>query len=403
MDKKFSPYLQWIKDQLPTMTSLVEKWARINSWSDNPEGLKDMLAALSAEFDSLGGQSRIHSLPSHFIIGPKGDKIERPLGKALSIKKRPRAPFQIFLGGHMDTVYPPSHPLQTTSRKEDILKGPGVTDMKGGLVILLKVLETIERSPYADKIGWEVLINPDEEIGSPGSAPLFIEAAKRNQAGLIFEPSFLNGAFVSSRKGSANYAAIGRGKAAHAGRDFSAGRNAVNAIAHFVHEIEKMNQGGKITLNVGSIAGGGPTNIVPDFALCRFNLRASTQTLMTEAQNELNEILKTCLQQRQGINIQLIEESLRLPKPYDKKNRGLFKLYQHCAEELHIPFSLTESGGVTDGNILSAAGLPTLDSAGAIGGEIHTEDEYLYLPSLVERTQLSALFLMKLATGEISL
>ena len=160
----------------------------------------------------------------------------------------------------MDTVYAVDHPFQKSVRIDDkILRGPGATDAKGGIVVMLVVLQAFERSPWAEKVGWEVLINPDEEIGSPGSAPLLIQAAKRNHLGLVFEPSLPDGNLVGARKGSGNFTVIARGKAAHAGRDPQLGRNAIDALARFIVALASLDDSGDATTtNVGSHPGGRP-------------------------------------------------------------------------------------------------------------------------------------------------
>lgn len=396
------PDLEWIDSQSEIMTHLVEKWAGINSWSDNLIGLSTMLALLLEDFAILKGEISILPLAKRKVINSRGILIEMPAARALSIRKRPEALNQVFLGGHMDTVFPPSHPFQQVEKiDKDTLRGPGVTDMKGGLAVLLKTLESLERSSYANRIGWEMLINPDEEIGSPGSTPLFAAAAKRAHLGLIFEPSFADGALVNARKGSANYTLIARGQASHAGRDFSAGKSAIYALADLIRELEGLNdqEKGQI-LNVGYIEGGGPVNIVPELAICRLNTRAVTAAHMQSLREHIQAIVHSGWHRRH-IQFELIEESFRMPKVLDANTQRLIDCYQQCAEQLRHPFSLRASGGVTDGNTLAEAGLPTLDSMGVIGGNIHTDEEYLHLPSLTDKTKLNALFLFKLASGEI--
>jgi glutamate carboxypeptidase len=401
---RYLSYLKWIENEYETMIALVEKWANINSHSENLAGLAEMTSTLQKDFQILEGEMTIHNLPSRIILGPEGNRVEVPLGQALSIRKRPTAPIQVLLGGHMDTVFPISSPFQHSERLDaNTLRGPGVTDLKGGLAIMLKALEALERSPYTSQIGWEILINPDEEIGSPGSYHLFEKAARRHQAGLIFEPAFADGAFVSARKGSATYSVIAHGRAAHAGRDFSTGRSSIYAIAHVIRELEDLNQNDEgLTINIGHIRGGGPVNIVPDLAICHLNMRALTTETMLLAKEKVDQIIEKC-SKRDGIKIEIFEEYSKFPKPFDGNTQALFEQYQSCAEKLRIPFHLRESGGVCDGNTLAANGLPTIDSAGAVGGGMHTEEEYLILPSLVERSQLTALFLFKIAIGDIVL
>jgi glutamate carboxypeptidase len=393
-----APVLQWIESQEDSMIQLTKKWVHINSWSDNNNGLACMLDALVEDFASLKGTIQAHTLPNYRVLEKSGTHKEKSLGKALSIKKKGQAPFQILFAGHMDTVYPPQHSFQDVTQQGERLTGPGVADMKGGLAIMLKTVEALERSSFSSSIGWEILINPDEEIGSPGSYWLFKEAAQRNQLGLIFEPSFADGTFVSKRKGSANYTLAIEGQAAHAGRDFHLGRSAIYALAYFMHELEKIQIPG-LTINVGIIEGGEALNIVPHQALCRFNIRAETAEAMQLIKKEIEQLVMTC-QLRDGIQLTLSEDSWRLPKLLDAKTENLFKVLQSCAHRLDIPFHLKESGGVCDGNILSGEGLPTLDSLGAVGGNIHTQEEYLLLPSLVQRAKLATLLVLTLANNQ---
>ncbi|MFI5343942.1 MAG: hydrolase [Chlamydiales bacterium] len=400
----YTPYLEWIKTQQNRFQNHVKKWSKINSYSTYLPGLAELTRALKEDFACLGGDVQLIPLPPRQIVDDLGNIANDQLGSAILFKKRPLAPLQIFLAGHMDTVFPPTSPFQNVEEiSPAVWQGPGVTDMKGGLAIMLIALEALERAPFAEKIGWEILINPDEEIGSPGSGSLFEAAAQRNHLGMIFEPSFPDGAFVSERKGSANYTAIVRGKAAHAGRDFTQGRSAIYALAELIHKIEAMQLADPdLIINIGRIEGGGPTNIVPDLAIAKINVRSSKEEAMQNSLIELKKIA-ALVQCREGIRIHLVSETIRFPKPFNHQVQQLFSHYADCAKQLNVPFSLRATGGVCDGNILAHAGLPVLDSLGAIGGNLHTHQEYLLLPSLVERGQLAALFLLKLASGEIAL
>lgn len=391
--RDFSSYLDWIDSQYSQTVLLVEKWASINSWSHNIQGLEILASQIEKDFRILNGSITKISLAPHIQVDSKGNQIQTALGKAISIKKRPEAPLQVLLAGHMDTVYSPSHPFQRVVKHNEIIRGPGVADMKGGLAIMLKAIEAFERAPFAQNVGWEILINPDEEIGSPGSQKLFVDAAKRSHYGLIFEPSFSDGAFVNQRKGSANFTLIAKGKSAHAGRDFHAGRNAIYAMSHFLYELEKLISS-ETTINVGHIQGGEAVNIVPDLCLCRFNLRSQSAESMERVKNQIEELLG---KKREGIEFILVQDSFRLPKIFDSKTEKLFEEFRTCAHELNLRFEYRESGGVCDGNILAAEGLPTIDSLGPIGGDIHTAQEYLVLSSLTSKTKLAALFLLRLS------
>lgn len=395
-------HLDWIATQQQSMVALLEKWAHINSGSENLVGLARMHDALQSAFKPLGCAAQSIPLPPRQHIDAKGEPYTTPLGKALYLKKHPDAPIQVLLGGHMDTVFSPESPFQTTTHLDaDTLRGPGTADMKGGLVIMLKALEALERSPYAGKVGWEVLINPDEEIGSTGSYSLFVAAAKQTQLGLLFEPAFSDGALVDARKGSAYFAVVARGRAAHAGRDFYQGRNAISALVRFLTEAEKLNDRQReVTINVGHISGGGPVNIVPDLAICRLNVRMVNVADLEHIRTALHQLIKK-EDSHDGIQLSLTEYASRSPKPFDAKNRALFDALSITAKKLGLELTHRPSGGVCDGNILSEEGLPTIDTLGAIGGNIHTDQEFIKLGSLVERARLVAYFLMQLAAGEV--
>jgi glutamate carboxypeptidase len=397
------PYLDLIHNECSAMTALTEKWALINSWSHNLSGLQSMLAVLKDDFKILNAPQTTLSFPSKKTVGNKGQLIETGFGKALLIKKRPEAPVQILLSGHMDTVYPPGESDPIVVIEKEVIRGPGVADMKGGLVVLLKAVETLERSPHAQRVGWEIFINADEEIGSPGSEQFFTEAAKRHCLGLVFEPSLPDGSFIDRRKGTANLTLVVRGRAAHSGRDFYSGRSAIYAIADLIRQIEYLSDQKKdVTVNIGYLEGGGPVNIVPDLALCKINVRTREPEDMVDVREKIDQIIFSQVD-REGISLSLREDSARPPKPFDDKTQQLFQLYKGCAKQLNIPFQTRSSGGACDGNILAAAGLPTIDSLGVVGDKIHTSDEYLLSKSLVQRAQLSGLFLLELASGHFNM
>lgn len=397
----YTSYLNWIDSQKAGLLQKLEQWVAINTFSWNVEGLNQFLPQLESAFQVLGGKSSYHQLPQQKRLDSHGKFQWSPLGQALVIRKRSQAPLQVLLGGHIDTVYSPHSPFQSIEKSEkEIWKGPGIADMKGGILILLTALEAFERSPFAEKIGWEILLTPDEEIGSPGSASLYEAAARRHQVGLIFEPSFPDGAFVSQRKGSAAYTIVVRGKAAHVGRDFAQGRSAVFALARLIQQLESL-QDQDLIINVADLEGKGPVNIVPPLAHCRVNIRSSSLELLKNAHHQLLQFAQQS--QREGIQIEVIQDSFRAPKPFDSNTQRLFQAYASCAQDLNIPFKTRATGGVCDGNILAGEGLPTLDTAGVIGGALHTHDEYVVLSSLVERAKLAALFLFKFASQEISI
>lgn len=398
-------HLSWIDTQSQHMTHLTESWSRINSGSYNLVGLIKMIKALEDNFLWLGGAMERLDLPPLKAVNSLGNEFEIPVGQALRIRKRPDAPLQVFLGGHMDTVFSADHPFQTpVFLDENTLNGPGVADLKGGLVVMLKALEVVERSPYADRIGWEIVINPDEEIGSQSSDALFAEAAKRNRIGLIYEPALSDGTMAGARKGSGNFTLVVRGLAAHAGREFEKGRNAIVAASHLALALHGLNgQHEGLTLNIGKTEGGGALNIVPDLALVRFNVRIPDEESRQWMLDAVDKIIAGFSQAQPGYGISLHGGFTRAPKPMSPQNEALFEMVRECGAMLNLPISWKPTGGCCDGNNLWSYGLPNVDTLGVRGGNIHSDKEYVLLDSLTERAKLSALILMRLASGDLQL
>jgi glutamate carboxypeptidase len=352
-------------------------------------------------FEGLGGDVRWIELPPQQTVDSSGQAVSRPLGRAVHITRRRDAPLRVLLAIHVDTVYGPDDPFQQTTRVDgNTLRGPGVTDAKGGLAVMLVALEALERSAFADKIGWDVFINPDEEIGSPGSAPFLTALASEHALGLLFEPALPDGSLVGARKGSGTFSAVFGGRAAHSGRDPQAGRNAVHAMAEFVVALNAVSAGSPgITVNVGRVEGGGPVNVVPDRAACYFNVRVASADEQQKVERHL-ERLRDDYNARDGLRLTLSGKFTSPPKPLDGPTRRLLEQLASCGCELGLDIGWSDTGGVCDGNRLAAAGLPNVDSLGPRGGGLHSPQEFLLLDSLTERAKLAALLLMKLASGE---
>ncbi len=399
---QYLTHLKWLDGEKSNMVALLKSFAAIHSGTDNLEGLAKMLFTIKKAFSSLGGEKEDRVLPMRSGLSNDGVIFEPPLGKAISIKKHPQAKIKILLLGHMDIALKKDQTLEPLQEidKETII-GRGTADMKGGLVIMLKALEALEKSPFSGHIGWHVLINPDEEIGSPGSRELIKEAAKDCNLALVFEPSLPNGALISSRKGSLNYSIGFKGKAAHSGRNFDQGASAISSLVRFASAAESLNSLGKdITVNIGYIKGGGLVNIVPDRAFLRLNARVINNQDFDKVKEKVEEIAKI-ENRRKDLEVTVHLDSYRSPKPFDKKTKRLFESLKNSAINLGVDLQWKASGGSTDGNIVAEFGLTTCDSLGIIGGKLHTKNEWANLDSLVDRAKLVARFLMQLAAGEI--
>jgi glutamate carboxypeptidase len=398
----YMPHLLWLETQQQRMCNLLREWVGINSFTRNMDGLGRMLHSLREAYGVLGSRMVDVALPPQEAIDARGNVVPEALGKALHITRhRPNAR-RVLLGIHMDTVYGPDQPFQgVTELDGHTWRGPGVADAKGGLVVLLLALEALERSPFAGGVSWEVIVNPDEEIGSPGSSGMLAEAAARNEVGMIFEPALPDGGMVSARKGSGNFTVVIWGRAAHAGRDFHLGRSAIKVLAELTLALDGLNDAERgITVNVGRVEGGSAVNVVPDLAICRFNVRIAQREQAGMIRQRLQDIVAT-LRQREGISLELHGGFHAMPKLIDAGMQQLIDHVTACGRELGLDLAWRPTGGVCDGNRLAAAGLPTVDTLGVRGGNIHSDTEFIHLESLVERAKLSALLLMKLGSGEI--
>ena len=379
------------------MLAQVEAWAGINSGSRNLEGLGDIAALLCDAFAALPGELAQVEADPVAAVDEAGRTIDIAHGRNLHLVVRPQAPVQLLLTGHMDTVFGMDHPFQTlTWLDAETLGGPGVADMKGGIAVMLAALTAVETSPLAARIGYEVVINSDEEVGSPGSAGLIARAARGKRAALTYEPAALpDGTLAGARPGSGNFSFVISGKSAHAGRNPEDGRNAVVAAADLALRLNA-GKGPRLSVNVAKVDGGGPNNVVPDHAVLRVNMRPATVEDQARAQS-LMEAAVAMVTAKHQVEIHAHGGFARPPKPMTAAAEQLFGLVRDAGADLGQAIGWQPSGGVCDGNNIAACGVPVVDTMGVRGGKIHSMDEYLIVESLAERAALSALTLLRLA------
>jgi len=370
-------------------------WASVNSGSRNLAGLAAMEPLLACAFGGLGAVSFHDPAPSTIMRADGGIEPE-PLGRNIEISARPAAPLRVLLTGHYDTVFGADHPFQSVRwLEEGIVNGPGVADMKGGIAVMLGALLAFEASPLADRLGWTVLLNADEEISSPGSAPLLAERARGAACGLTFEPALADGMLAGARPGSGNFSVHIAGRAAHAGREPEAGRNAVLAAADLALALARL-VAPDLKVNVARIEGGGPNNMVPDTAVLRLNMRPATRTAEARALAALDAEI-AAVEARHEVHAHRHGGFARPPKPHDRNQLRLFELVRSAGADLGLAIAWKPAGGVCDGNNLAATGLAVVDTMGVRGGAIHSADEFLITESLAERARLAALVMMRIA------
>ena len=381
------------------MLDQVLAWSAINSGSRNLDGLANIAGLLGDAFSALPGEVQLLDPARVDAIDPSGKTIDIEHGRNLHLKVRPEAPVQLLFTGHMDTVFGVDHAFQETRWIDDgVINGPGTADMKGGIAVMLAALKAVEASESAANLGYEVVINSDEEVGSLGSSALIAEAARGKKAALTYEPSALpDGTLAGARPGSGNFAITIHGRSAHAGRNPEDGRNAVAAAAHLTLLFEAMRQTG-LSVNPARIDGGSPSNVVPDLAILRVNLRPATPELQRIARAMIDEAIALVSTERE-VQIHLHGGFARPPKPMTPQAEALFGLVKQAGADLGQAIGWQASGGVCDGNNIAACGVPVVDTMGVRGGKIHSIEEFLIVESLKERAALSALTILRLAGG----
>jgi glutamate carboxypeptidase len=392
--------LERLDDTRDALIARTEAWSSLNSGSYELAGLAAMRGALRVAMAALPGDASELPLAPSARIRADGEAVSVEHGACLRLRVRPDAPIQVALTGHYDTVFGAQHPFQKPHCDGDSLRGPGVADMKGGIAVMLAALEAFERLPGDKRIGYEVLLSPDEEIGSPASAPLLAELGARAHFGMTYEPALASGALVDARKGSGNYSLVFKGRAAHVGRAFADGRSAIIAAAEAAVALNQVNgQREGVTLNVGAIDGGGPSNIVSDRAVLRFNLRAPDIESAAWAEAEARAIAGRA---RDGVEARLHGSFGRPPKPLTETQKVIVDWTKRAGAALGLDLQFQPSGGVCEGNNLAAAGCPNIDTLGPCGGGLHSDQEFALISSFTERAKLSFLLLAGVERGRFN-
>jgi glutamate carboxypeptidase len=369
----------------------LERLCDIDCGSYSPAGVNEVATWVAAAFEGLGGTVARRPDPD----GRYGDTI---IGTFRGREGGPR----LLLIGHMDTVFPDGTAAERPFRIEDgIALGPGVTDMKGGLLAGIHALAALRELGGGswDGLPFEritYVANPDEEIGSPSSTLHIRAIAAETDACFVLECARANGDFVSSRKGIADLRLSIHGRAAHAGVEPEKGRSAILAGARIVERVQALNgRWPGVTANVGVFQSGTRPNVVPDLASLELDVRGVTRTELEAAVAAIHTIAA-----EPGVPDVSVEiEQMAGWLPMEKLERS-GRLADHViALAARLGFSTLDvaTGGASDANTTSGMGVPSIDGLGPIGGRDHSPDEYLEVDSIVPRTTLLAALL--LATG----
>lgn len=370
---------EWISQHQEEQKQWLEKLVNIDSGSEDREGILRVSEEVTSELQKLGFKVEQtffdHAGPC--LVARKPGKSEGP---------------EIVLLGHMDTVFPKGTvEKRPYTEKEGKAFGPGVLDMKGGISQIVFALKALTEQGVSTE-GIRVLLVGDEEVGHLYSDAVQIMKEQSEGAAYNFccESGRTSRAFVTGRKGvgSAYYEVFG--KAAHSGNDILAGRNAILEISHQILRLNQFNEDDlTFTLSAGVIQGGTAINVVPDYAKVEIDLRFTDKEKFNYFERESKKILEDKLIPETHYKYQVNMEYQTMS--HDENTEKILAVVAQGMENLSLgkPESLSVGGGA-DSSFLAGWGIPSICAFGPCGGSAHTEDEYIELKSLEERTQLLA-------------
>lgn len=367
------------EDRAPALVALLRRLVEIESPSDNKAALDQLGSVLAVELRRLGAAitREPRSLAGDILIARWPGTTPDTAG--------------ILTLCHTDTVYPLGILERQPCREVDgRLFGPGTLDMKGSLALLLTALDALRDSSRWPSRPITALFTTDEETGSDHSRAIIETLAA--QAGLVLclEPPLPDGSLKTWRKGVGDFDLTVRGRAAHAGVDHERGRNAIEELAHHILAIQRLTdyeQG--TTVNVGVVAGGTRSNVVPDEARAKVDMRVATPA---EA-DRITTWMQNLLPVLEGTSIEVIGGLNRPPMPRDALMRRTFARAQEIATGLGLTLTEGGTGGGSDANFVSPLGVPVLDGLGAIGSGAHSEREHVVIADLPRRAALLAALL----------
>lgn len=375
--------LDWLAEQRPAMLAMLEEVVNIDSGSYDRTGVEAVGERFRRFFEDQGIPVAIH--PNDVF----GDALEAQVAGSGGSNK------PIVLMGHRDTVFPKGEVAKRPFRIENgRAYGPGVCDMKAGLVMNAFVLAAFHRfgGAPAPLIG---LITSDEEIGSPSCRPVIEDTARNARAVLNSEPGRPSGNIVTGRKGGVFMRLEVTGKAAHSGGNFAEGVSAIGELAHKItalHAITDLERG--TTVNVGLIAGGQSVNTVAPLAEAQIDLRYVTPPDRADAMARIQTIVESATVVGTRATLDIRGEFH--PLVQDQGAKELFAAYQETSAGLGLAVEGEFAGGCADSGFTASVGCPTLCAVGPIGGKAHSPEEYLEVDSIVPRAQAMALTIARL-------
>lgn len=373
----------WLEDKQRAMEQALEPLVAVNSYTDNPEGGRKVGALLRELFAPSALELEVHRserYADHLVFRSKSQAENKEA---------------VALVGHLDTVFPPGT-FEGYCESGPYAYGPGVLDMKGGLVIIAFAIQAVAATTGLDAVApLRVVIVSDEEVGSPEGQSVIGAAAGGSSACLVFEAGRVGDAIITRRKGTGAVTARVSGRAAHAGNNHGDGANALWALARFIDRVQGLTRYDEgVTVNVGRAAGGETTNTVPDRAEAqvdlRFTTRASADALIASIRHVADEVALSL----PGTRIELEGGVQRLPLERTEASSRLRAEYGECARAHGLgDAEAALVGGGSDASTTSALGIPSIDGLGPRGSGFHTKEERIEVASLVPKAQALARFL----------
>ena len=375
----------WLVEHQDSMQRELEQLCNLNSGSENVAGLDAVADHLENLFSDLGVACKRYSLEDRALMDDHARHKTIATGPALQWCSPSQADRSVLLAIHYDTVYGLESSFQYCSLLEDdrLLNGPGVIDAKGGIITLRWAIKAGLQFGLLDGVHWSIFLNPDEEVGSPSSYPIWKELAGKFDFAMLFEPTLADGSLVDTRKGTGNFTWVIRGKSAHSGRNFSEGRNALVHAARLADHLDRLNgQCVGVTINVGRIRSGDALNVVPDLAILRVNVRVENGDQQQWVEQQMHKATAAFHIPANHFHC-LLEGGIHAPpKVVDAATAKLMKHVEVCGAQLGEIIRWRRCGGASDGNKTAALGLPTIDTFGPEGDCLHSPNEWVRLSSL---------------------
>ncbi|MGK4007741.1 M20 family metallopeptidase [Sorangium sp. So ce1036] len=376
---------QALSGRTEPMLALLERLVNLNSFTDNPRGGDAVGEVIATELATIPGLSvrRLASarFAAHWIAESEAAKAS-PAG-------------HVALVGHLDTVFPPGT-FEGFRLDGDVARGPGVLDMKGGLVVVIEALRALEQVGALPSIPVRLAIVSDEEVGSPEGRPLLQRELAGAGCALVFEAGRAEDRIITARRGTGAATVTATGKAAHAGNAHQQGANAIWALARFIDWAQRLTDAARnVTVNVGKVSGGHSRNTVPDAAEAAVDFRFVSLADGEAIMAALSAAAREAAADVPGTSVRVDSAISRAPLVRTEASAGLYREYAACARAAGLGDAEAPLiGGGSDASSTAEIGIPSIDGLGPRGSGFHTKDELIEVRTLVPKAEALASFLL---------